>query len=505
MPENKKSFKKKVNSLLQNWPAFLFLLPLFFVLHGYIVNYNAVPAGEAAVLILIYTAIAFLMAAIAWLFFRNILKAGLFALLIMCLHFFYGSLQDMIQNNFPHSFVLRYRFIFLFIFFFFLVIIIWLKRRKRPLQKLALYLNSVLLILLIIDLGSLFVKLIGFEKNKTPQTNLQGMAVCDTCAKPDIFFIIPDQYTGNIALKAIFKFDNTPFIDALENRGFHVAANSSSNYNLTPFSVASTLNLDYISLKQGAQDYGSVSYSYNLIRNNRVLQYLDASGYRFFNCSIFDFEEQPANEYGAFLPYGIKLITSQTFISRLEKDFQSDILAGKFGKALQKKYAYEYMHFNDDILALTGSIASKKVPAPKFVYTHLMMPHYPYYFDSSGHALPLEKLAGLRKADPHDYAGYLQYTNKKILDLVDHILATNGRPAVIILLGDHGFRHPDMKTDSRYDFMNLNAVYLPNSNYAGLYDSITNVNQFRAVFNNLFHVQLPLLKDSTIDVWPDNP
>jgi hypothetical protein len=62
-----------------------------------------------------------------------------------------------------------------------------------------------------------------------------------------------------------------------------------------------------------------------------------------------------------------------------------------------------------------------------------------------------------------------------------------------------------MKTDSRYDFMNLNAVYLPNHNYAGLYDSITNVNQFRAVFNNLFHVQLPLLKDSTIDVWPDNP
>jgi hypothetical protein len=260
--------------------------------------------------------------------------------------------------------------------------------------------------------------------------------------------------------------------------------------------------MDYIKLKEGAQDYGSVSYSYNLIRKNHVMNYLAASGYRFYNCSIFDFDKQPANEYGAFLPYGVKLITSQTFTTRLEKDFHTDILAGKFGKALQKKYAYEYMHFNDGVLEQTRNIATRSVDAPKFVYTHLMMPHYPYYFDSSGKALPLEKLAGLRKANPKDYIGYLQYSNKKILGLIDHILAHSKRPPVIMVLGDHGFRHPDMKTDPRYDFMNLNAVYLPDGNYSGFSGNMTNVNQFRVLFNTLFKQQLPLLKDSTIDVWP---
>ena len=160
------------------------------------------------------------------------------------------------------------------------------------------------------------------------------------------------------------------------------------------------------------------------------------------------------------------------------------------------------MHFNDDILTLTQNIVHRASTKPKFVYTHLMMPHYPYYFDSGGKPLPLEKLAGLRKADPKDYAGYLQYTNQKLLDLVDHILQKSARPPVIVLLGDHGFRHPDMKTDPRFDFMNLNAVFLPERRQAAFYDSITNVNQFRVLLNTLFHQQLPLLKDSTINVWP---
>ncbi len=487
--------EKNTRNLLREWPLFPMLLPVFFVLHGYVVNYNAVPAGDALLLALKYMAIAVLIAALAWLFLRDITKAAIFALLIMALQFFYGSIQDAIA--------LRYRIVFPFIIIFFAALVIWLKKRKKPLQKLALYLNILLLISLLIDTGSLIVKAISADIRKTTQAAFQGLKICDTCVKPDIYFILPDQYTGNTALKGIFNFDNSAFINELQSRGFHVAAHSSSNYNLTPFSVASTLNMDYIQLKKGAQDYGSVSYSYNLIRHNHVMDYLISAGYRFYNCSIFDFDKQPANEYGAFLPYGVKLITSQTFTARLEKDFHSDILAGKFGKSLQKKYAYEYMHFNDHVMEQTRNIANQAANAPKFVYTHVMMPHYPYYFDSSSNALPLEKLAGLRKANPKDYIGYLQYSNKKILDLIDHIVAHSKRPPVIIVLGDHGFRHPDMKTDPRYDFMNLNAVYIPNRNYAGFTDSMTNVNQFRVLFNTLFKQQLPLLKDSTIDVWPD--
>jgi hypothetical protein len=72
-----------------------------------------------------------------------------------------------------------------------------------------------------------------------------------------------------------------------------------------------------------------------------------------------------------------------------------------------------------------------------------------------------------------------------------------------MLLGDHGFREGVKKEEYNYVFMNLNAIYLPEKNYDGFYDSISNVNQFRVLLNNQFEQHLPLLKDSTIFLWGD--
>jgi hypothetical protein len=481
--------------LVKATPLFLFLLPVFFVLHGFIGNYNSIPVIDALLLTGLYILSALVIAGICWLFSRDLIKAGLIAFLIMAYQFFFGSIQDLVTNYFPGSLILRYRFILPASLLVFFLVIIWLKRRKKPLLNLAFYLNMVLLVIILADIGWLITKMAGFGKNKTPA---EEFSICDTCRKPDIFFIITDQYSGETALKKIFNFDNTQFENKLQLRGFHIAKKSSSNYNLTPFSIASTLNMDYLTLKNGHQNYEGIIYSYEMIRNSRVLKFLMADNYRFYNCSIFDFEGQPAHKYAAFLHYGTNLITSQTFTTRLLKDFHSDILKGKFGTKAQKGIAYEYLHFNDNILNLTRNIAAQQIPAPKFVYTHLMMPHYPYYFDSKGNPLPLEKLSGIRKVTANDYIEYLKYTNGKLLELVDDILATSPAPPVIILLGDHGFQ---IKTDHTYDFMNLNAVYFPDRNYSGFYDSITNVNQFRVVLNTFSGQHFPLLKDSTINVW----
>jgi hypothetical protein len=69
--------------------------------------------------------------------------------------------------------------------------------------------------------------------------------------------------------------------------------------------------------------------------------------------------------------------------------------------------------------------------------------------------------------------------------------------AAMILLGDHGYRRADVSTTKRL-FQNLNAVYFPDKNYGFLYDSISNVNEFRTVFNKLFGQQFLLQRDSTI-------
>ena len=198
---------------------------------------------------------------------------------------------------------------------------IWLKKRKKSLFIFTFYLNILLAILIIVDAGWLITKIPAAKEKKVFHPEAEGFTICDTCRKPDIFFIIPDQYAGYTSLKDVFDFDNADFENELKARGFYIAKKSISNYNFTPFSVASTLNMDLLSLKKGPQNYSTVGYSYEVIRNSRVLKFLSSTGYRFYNCSIFDFDDQPAHKYAAFLPYGIKLVTAQTFTTTAERRF----------------------------------------------------------------------------------------------------------------------------------------------------------------------------------------
>lgn len=127
-----------------------------------------------------------------------------------------------------------------------------------------------------------------------------------------------------------------------------------------------------------------------------------------------------------------------------------------------------------------------------------MMPHYPYYFDKKGKEQPFESLQEGNQGNKAAYIEYLQYANKKILALVEHIQKSSASPPIIILMGDHGFRHFNKPVDTKYYFLNLASVYLPSKNYSGFNDSLTGVNLFRTILNTSFNQKLPYLKDSTI-------
>ncbi|HXB96005.1 MAG TPA: sulfatase-like hydrolase/transferase, partial [Puia sp.] len=134
---------------------------------------------------------------------------------------------------------------------------------------------------------------------------------------------------------------------------------------------------------------------------------------------------------------------------------------------------------------------------PRFVYTHVMMPHEPFLFDS---LLRWRSVKEIRMPAPRlkDYLGYLPYTNSRIRQLITTIKKNTGGKAVILFMSDHGFRYWEEHIPDSVFFRNQNAVYFPDGNYSGFYDNISNVNQFRLVFDKLFHLELPLLKDSTI-------
>jgi len=493
----------KLPNFIRVFPFFILLLPVFFVLHGFVYYYDSVPLVDAFILLVKYLVLSGVMFCIFWLYYRDRYKASIAAFFVMTFFFFFGNVQDLLKTRLEGTFFVQYRFVLSLSFLLFLFLLLKLKKTNASLLKATAYLNILLIFLILLDGIWLAAKVPATRKRQEFNLATEGFLPCDTCGYPDIFYIVPDQYTGNIALKKLFQFDNRKFEMELEQRGFYVSKKSSSNYNLTPFSIASTLNMDYLNLKPGRQSYSTVGYSYEVIRDSRVLKFLNACNYQFYNYSIFDFKNQPAHKYTAFLPYGTALVTSSTLFDRLKIDLRPAAEKGRFGKKLQNKLLYEYKDFNETILDLTNTLAAKTTRSPKFVYTHLIMPHYPYYFDSKGTPLSPEKLFGLKNTNAQDYVEYLKYTNNKLLQLIDHILAVASKPPIIVLLADHGFRQLNSKADHKYDFVNLNAVYFPGRKYDLMFDSIENVNEFRVIFNSFFGQRLPILKDSTVNVLWD--
>ena len=73
---------------------------------------------------------------------------------------------------------------------------------------------------------------------------------------------------------------------------------------------------------------------------------------------------------------------------------------------------------------------------PVFLYSHTMMPHYPFLFDRNGNRL--KKIP--RADDANSYLDQLIFTDKLTLKMIDSIGSNTTRQTIVILQGDHGFR-----------------------------------------------------------------
>lgn len=490
----------KLTIFLRKYPAFLYLLPVFFVLHGFRENYDFVPVSDAMLLVILYIVASLLFLLLFWLFYKNWLKSALASAVIMSIHFFFGSIQDGLRNAFPNLFLSRYIFIVPVILFVMVLLLILLRRRKSSLQRLSFYLSSLFLILILID-GILLLTEI---RNKSgAKTDLPSIFTpCPECNKPDVYVIIADEYAGNTELKDLFHFDDSSFLSQLDQRGFHTIPHSASNYNYTPYSIASTLNMDYLNLERtGAKPL--LAYTYETIGENKFLRFFQHHGYQFYNLSLSDFKGYPSHATATFLPVKTKLITSQTFLSRVEKELRFHLVTDLASQREIKKTVYDNRDNNQKLSALLEETARVKSVRPKFVLTHLMMPHYPYYYDRNGNQFPFDSIIEGNQVNRVHYVEYLQYSNTKLLSMIDVILNNAKSPPIIVLMGDHGFRHFTEAIDPKYYFINLVSVLIPGKNYQAFDDSLTNVNLLRTILNTSFNQHLPYLKDTSIIM--DNP
>jgi hypothetical protein len=351
---------------------------------------------------------------------------------------------------------------------------------------------------LLVDFSVLIFKLSKQSRKAFQQEDVTRMS------RPDIYLIIADEYADSLSLHQVFGFNNSHFQTALRNRGFHIVQDSRSNYNFTPFSVASLFQMNYLTgIKGHNQNLSDKTRCYELINNSPLWGFLRQEGYEVKNHSIFSLANIPTEAPQNYVLVGKNILESQTFLSRLSKDLGYHLVTTLKLKSEMHRYAYSLYRCNQLLLDRLVKEPAQVSAKPKFVYAHISMPHYPYYFRKNGKPNPIEFLQEGQQVRKKEYVDYLQFSNGLYLEAIDQILLKSKQPPIIIFMGDHGFREftDGFEKNAPFYYMNINAVLLPESQRKEFYKGISIVNQMRALLNTQFEQRLPYLKDSSILIY----
>lgn len=336
------------------------------------------------------------------------------------------------------------------------------------------------------------------------QARARGLAAAAPAARPDIYYIILDCYLREDVLKDYYGHDNSEFVGRLRDMGFHVADRSFSNYPCTYMSLASSLNYEYLhTLRSAVGRKLDTAMLRHLIADNRISRALRELDYEL-----------------VFFPSGWDV----TADSRCADHFLSQTRANlsqfermQMERSMLKIFTVGAREQRTRVLRTFEMLA--QVPRnkkPTFTFAHIVSPHPPYVFDSTG---GLPQLASVPEKELDDeveaklYLGQLQYVTKLAEAAVREILRQSP-DAVIVLQSDHGIflghidpraasdtPWRDLPSQSKRTFARcaagiLNAYRIPGAESA-LRDDISPVNTFRVLMNELFGADYALLPDRT--------
>lgn len=497
------------NQKIQDYfPSFLLTIPLAFILNAANHYFGLLDWPLLVAPLLTYFLIAIPVYYLFKWIFRSAKKATVFTSVLLILFYFFSAIHQWIKESIVEK-ASRYSVLLPLVIVLLIVLFAYLLKSKKPFVKTARAINLIFLLLVVSGASMLCInyfthKELSNDQSGEQQKIAENFKPCDSCAHPDIYYILLDGYTNSTTLKKEFNYDNSEIETFLTQRGFHIIEGSRSNYNFTHMSMASTFNLDYLQNLDNRKNFYTKEFlqSYYTIYRNEWSRILKRQGYIIKNYSIFDMAADKSRVEPFLSELNYRSVPGQTFFNKLNRDIGWKLRQYFDSKGIS---ASEQNYIDQNIKRINQTVdgvmqeANNTDKVPKFVYAHLILPHETFYFDSAGNRLPV--LYTLRTPlNKKDYVNQLVYTNKFIVKkLVDEIQSKTQRKSIIIIQGDHGYRnYPGDKIN--LEFENFNAVYFPDSNYTAFQHTASSVNTFRIVASQYFHYNLPILKDSIINL-----
>lgn len=484
------------SSWLQGFPLHPFLFAVYPILALLAVNISEVDISSAYRPLVVALGTVSLFA----LFFRLIhldWKTAAIALtLVLILFYSYGHIYLLLKGvNFNGLYLFRHRTL-IPIWLGTGALSLWQLWRNRINPATANYtLNVVGLFLLVLPSFQLiFYFLQSSTAQVEAQQNTRALDLNVRDEPPDIYYIILDGYSREDVLQDQFGYDNSGFLDTLQDLGFYVAECGQSNYAQTQISLASSLNFDYIDalsdrFTPGSDDRSGLD---TLIKHSAVRASLESAGYETvaFATGFVLSEMEDADYYLApQLDLGqlneFEYLLAETTLARLIQD------SNRLGLPDSGTELYR----ERTLFALDKLDKLSYIKSPKFVFVHLIVPHPPYVFGPTGGLIP-PKEAGTTRSEINElrYLDQTTYISNRMQEIVPKIIENSAMPPIVVIQSDHG---PTIPGSPQARMKNLNAYYLPGGQ-APLYPTITPVNTFRIIFNTYFGQNLPLLEDVSL-------
>jgi len=496
------------------------------------VNIQELALEQAGRSLVFGTIASVLLLLAAGLLFRDWHKAGVMSLVLLLFFFAYGHVYTILEQIAIAGVTLgRHRYLLPASALLMIVITAWLARRRAPLDQVTRLLNGLAILLLAFPLFTIgrYELSLSREAGRDPLSLDPGSELVAPVGipMPDIYYIILDGYARSDFMSEKIGFDNSEFIRHMEAKGFYIAQDGHTNYFRTAFSLASSLNMDYVQDLGFPLERGTYPSAFvRPIRHGLVRTQLEELGYTTvaFRSGWVATEWFDADHYLSPDQVDLEALAERPSLNAFEsllvwssaavilRDAGLDIFDNWVGHRTDQPFDL----LREIILAEFENLhAAPDLPGPKFVFAHIVSPHSPYLFDAQGNALdtsgPFTLAEGPASELPEAIRRYRDqaiFVSTRIQGVVDQILERSVSPPVIIIQGDHGagvgdnWRSIDSLGVPQRAAI-LNAYYLPYGCDRDLYPGITPVNTFRVVFNCYFSASYPILEDTTyLDLRP---
>ena len=427
---------------------------------------------------------------------RDWQRAAIISLFWLVLFFSYGHVYMLLKNQTVLGVLIgRHRYLLAIWFgLAFLAVLISIKKAYE-LSFSTRSLTVISLFLLVFPIFQIvYFQVRSYNRNSNLTFgDLEGSPTTAGQIHPDIYYIILDGYGRSDALNDVYQLDNSAFVQSLEERGFYVAKCSQSNYPFTQYSLASSLNLDYLNLTSP-----DINNTLDFLSSNVIRRTLAEKGYTIvaFETGFRWTQWEDADVYytlekRASVINNFEDLYIRTTPLRVALDYET---ARYFEKLVNLRETTSSLNYGtltyERGLHTLGSLKSvaSEIESPKFVFAHLLIAHPPYVFGPNGEQVPE---ANTEQEKVAHYQDALIFLDSQIPSVIDSILAESATPPIIIIQGDHG--SPTWNEPFQHMAI-LNAYYFPGHQDV-LYPSISPVNTFRVILNSYFGYHLPLLDD----------